>query len=143
MNNAEIIKELNKYNNFHLSLKVIQITDDKLLESLSTFLKDNKKSSIIITTLNNVIDELLKAYNKKIDYVLCNENIEFLLPLVTILTKEKLSLIKPLIPVLYMIKDNRIIEKIKTTCRKKMTSFEKICDEKEIFEKLKSMINLK
>lgn len=143
MNNAEIIKELNKYNNFHLSLKVIQITDDKLLESLSTFLKDNKKSSIIITSLNNVIEELLKAYNKKIDYVLCNENIEFLLPLVIILTKEKLSIIKPLIPVLYMIKDNRIIENIKTTCRKKMTSFEKICDENEIFEKLKSMINLK
>ena len=143
MNNAEIIKELNKYNNFHLSLKVIQITDDKLLESLSTFLKDNKKSSIIITTLNNVIDELLKAYNKKIDYVLCNENIEFLLPLVIILTKENLDLIKPLIPVFYTIKDNKIIEKLKTTCRKKMTSFDKICDENELFKKIATIINLK
>ena len=143
MNNGKIIKELNTYNNFHLSLKVIQITDENLLNSVSIFLKENKKSSIIITSLNKVIEKLQKAYNEKIDYVLCNENIEFLLPLVIILTKENLDLIKPLIPVFYTIKDNKIIEKLKTTCRKKMTSFDKICDENELFREIATIINLK
>lgn len=128
-----ITYKLNQNNNFHLSLKVIQATEVKALKALQEKLKENNKTSIIIET-SNCYEILLKAYNEKIDYVLVNSSVNFLLPLVNIITTDDVSIIKPMIPTYYLLKDNKIIQKVKTTCNKKMSTY-------SAFKTLEELIN--
>lgn len=133
----EVIKQLNQNNNFHLALKCVQITDDKIIKEI---IKNDKNKKIVeITSLENAYEKLLKAYNDKVDLVLVNENIKFVLPQLVILTKEETSLITPLIPTYYLIKDNKIIQKIKTICHKKESSFFQLKNEKEIEDLIKKI----
>lgn len=117
----ETIKKLNQNNNFHLSFKVIQINDDSIIDLL---IKKINEKVYVIKERYDLYDKLLDAYNNKYKYIVCNETINFLLPLVTIIVKDDVSLIKPTIPVYYYLKDNKIIQKVKTTCNKKMTTYE-------------------
>ena len=132
MKELEIIEKLNQLNNFHLSLRVIQIDDDEIIKEVSK-LNSNKKI-ITITNLEESFDKLNKAYNEKVDVVLVNEKVNFLLPLACVLTKQSIDIIKPTIPVYYYLKDNKIIQKVKTTCHKKMTTFTQIKTRQEVID---------
>lgn len=123
MNKLEIIEKLNQNNNFHLSLKVISSTQDSVLYQIKEVIEKENKSAIIITDIEGSYEKLQQAYQGKIDYVLVNSQISFLLPLVNIITNDDISVIKPMIPTFYHLKDNRIIQKVKTTCNKKMSSY--------------------
>ena len=138
MKNQKIIEKLNQNNNFHLSLKVIQITDRKILEQLKQELENNNKKVVII---NNSYEALLDAYNNKVDYVLIDETINYLLPLVVVITKEIIDIIKPIIPTFYLLKDNRIIQKVKTQCNKKMSKYISFKNVKELIDAIISLIN--
>ena len=138
MKELEIIEKLNQLNNFHLSLRVIQIDDDEIIKEVSK-LNSNKK----ITTINNLeesFDKLYEAYNEKADVVLVNEKVNFLLPLISVLTKQSIDIIKPTIPVYYYLKDNKIIQKVKTACHKKMTTFTQIKTRQELINLINSNI---
>jgi len=138
MKELEIIEKLNQLNNFHLSLRVIQIDDDEIIKEVSK-LNSNKKI-ITITNLEESFDKLNKAYNEKVDVVLVNEKVNFLLPLISVLTKQSVDIIKPTIPVYYYLKDNKIIQKIKTTCHKKMTTFTQIKTRQEVIDLINDYI---
>ena len=119
----DLLLKLNEYNNFHLSLKVIQITDNDLISECEEYLYAQGKKVFVILTNDSLFDNLLKAYESKVDYVLINENINILLPQSILITKDVTSIIKPMISVYYLLKDNRIIQKVKTTCNKKYTTY--------------------
>lgn len=123
MNKLEIIEKLNQNNNFHLSLKVISSTQDSVLYQIKEVIEKENKSAIVITDIEGCYEKLQQAYQEKIDYVLVNSQISFLLPLVNIITNDDISVIKPMIPTFYHLKDNRIIQKVKTTCNKKLSSY--------------------
>ncbi len=123
MKNLEIIEKLNQSNNFHLSLKTISATDIEVLNKLKQVIENKNKTTIIIASLENAYEELLKAYNNKIDFVLVNSKLSFMLPLVNIITTDDISIIKPIIPTYYCLKDNKIIQKVKTACNKKMSKY--------------------
>lgn len=112
MNEQEILKKLNEKENFQLTFKVIQITDDLLLNEVSK-LFDNVE---IITSIDKSYDKLLKAYLRKDKYLLINENISFLLPIIIVLTNDYLSLIKPMTPIYCKINDNKKFQNVKTRC---------------------------
>ena len=131
MKELDVIEKLNKNNNFHLALKVIQISDDSIIDAL-------KEDYVVIKQVEESYELLLKAYNEK-KKVLVNENIKFLLPQIIIITKDVIDIIKPIIPVYYHLKDNKIIQKIKPCCHKKMTSFTQLKSEQEIIELIKTI----
>ena len=139
MNELEIITRLNENQNFHLSLKCIQITDDKIIEDI---LKENKTEKIMaIKDLNSAYENLLKAHKENFGLVIVNENIRFLLPQYIVLTKENLEILQPMIPVYYLLKDNKVIQKIKTHCHKTSTMFyqiKSIDDIQQLIKKSKS-----
>ena len=89
---------------------------------------------VVLAESTLTLDELNKAYNEKVDVVLVNEKVNFLLPLVCVLTKQSIDIIKPTIPVYYYLKDNKIIQKVKTTCHKKMTTFTQIKTRQEVID---------
>lgn len=138
MKELEIIEKLNQLNNFHLSLRVIQIDDDEIIKEVSK-LNSNKKITTI-TNLEEAFDKLYEAYNEKADVVLVNEKVNFLLPLISVLTKQSIDIIKPTIPVYYYLKDNKIIQKVKTACHKKMTTFTQIKTRQELIDLINSNI---
>ena len=138
MKELEIIEKLNQLNNFHLSLRVIQIDNDEIIKEVSK-LNSNKKI-ITITNLEESFDKLYEAYNEKVDVVLVNEKVSFLLPLISVLTKQSIDIIKPTIPVYYYLKDNKIIQKVKTACHKKMTTFTQIKTRQELIDLINSNI---
>lgn len=140
MKNQEIIEKLKINNNFHLSLKVIQVSGENLIVFISNYLNKCNKKTMIITDLNECYEKLLNAYENNFDYVICNENINFLLPLVSIINNDELSIIKPMIPVFYLTKDNKIIQQIKTTCRKKMTTFQSVKNNDELIKIIDELI---
>ena len=119
----EVLMELNDNNNFHLSLKVIQITDDDLISKCEEYLNGKGKTVFVILANDNLYEKLLNAYEMKVDYILINEKINILLPQSILITKDVTNIIKPMIPVYYLLKDNRIIQRIKTTCNKKYTTY--------------------
>ena len=119
----EVLMKLNDNNNFHLSLKVIQITDDELISKCEEYLNDKGKTVFVILANDNLYEKLLNAYEMKVDYILINEKINILLPQSILITKDVTNIIKPMIPVYYLLKDNRIIQRIKTTCNKKYTTY--------------------
>ena len=123
MKKLEIIEKLNQNNNFHLSLKSILATDDEVLNKLKQVIENKNKKVIIINFIDNAYEALLKAYNEKIDYVLISQELTFMLPLVNIITIDCVEVIKPIIPTYYCLKDNKIIQKVKTTCNKKMSKY--------------------
>ena len=124
MERLEILTKLNKENNFHLSIKTIQITDDDLISKIKE--SNIEKKIKTLTSLDNAYETLLECYNNKIDVLLVNENIDFLLPIFTVLTKDMIELIKPMIPVYYYLKDNKIIQRVKTNCNKKSCQYMQI-----------------
>ena len=138
MKELEIIEKLNQLNNFHLSLRVIQIDNDEIIKEVSK-LNSNKKITTI-TNLEESFDKLYEAYNEKADVVLVNEKVNFLLPLISVLTKQSIDIIKPTIPVYYYLKDNKIIQKVKTACHKKMTTFTQIKTKQELIDLINSNI---
>ena len=110
-----ILEKLNQNNNFHLTFKVIQIDDDKVIDLLV-----NKISTkvYVIKENNDLYDKLLKAYNENYKWIICNSSIDILLPQVVVLTSDNIDIIKYNIPVYYHLKDNRKIQNIKTACNK-------------------------
>ena len=142
MKKQEIIKKLNLQNNFHLTLKVIQFTDLQLLKEFKNELENLGKSVIDITSIDTAYELLNKAYNDKIDYVLCNNSIDFLLPLVNVINTDDLSTIKPLVPVMFCLKDNKISQKLKTKCHQSYIPFEEYKSKKELINVLKEKLKL-
>lgn len=117
MEKLQIIEKLNIEKNFHLSIKCIQITDNILISKI----KENISNKIIvITSLTDCYDLLKKAYQEN-KCVLINEKIDFVVPLLTIITTDCYDIIKYNIPVYYHLKDNKVISKLKTECNKKHT----------------------
>ena len=136
---TELTKKLQQHNNFHLSFKVIQTTSVEIANKL---LKDINKKAIFLTG-DNVFETLKKAYEEKIEIIICDESLIDLLPLCVILSNDNVSLIKPYIPTIYIQKDNRIIQKIKTVANKKMSSLIKASNYQEVLEFIKLQLSLK
>lgn len=130
----EVLMKLNDNNNFHLSLKVIQITDNDLISKCEEYLNGKGKTVFAILANDNLYEKLLNAYEMKVDYILINEKINILLPQLILITKDITNIIKPMIPVYYLLKDNKIIQKVKTTCNKKYTSYQALKNEEELIE---------
>lgn len=135
----DLLLKLNEYNNFHLSLKVIQITDNDLISKCEEYLYAQGKTVFVILSNEGLFENLLKAYESKVDYVLINENINILLPQSILITKDITSIIKPMIPVYYLLKDNRIIQKVKTTCNKKYTTYKSTKSVEEYLQTLNQL----
>ena len=68
----EVLMKLNDNNNFHLSLKVIQITDDDLISKCEEYLNGKGKTVLVILANDNLYEKLLNAYEMKVDYILIN-----------------------------------------------------------------------
>ena len=141
MDNMEkdLLLKLNQYNNLHLSLKVIQITDNDLISDCEEYLYPQGKKVFVILTKDSLFENLLKAYESKVDCVLINENINILLPQSILITKDVTSIIKPMIPVYYLLKDNRIIQKVKTVCNKKYTTYKSTKSVEEYLQTLNQL----
>ena len=135
----DLLLKLNEYNNFHLSLKVIQITDNDLISKCEEYLSKKEKKVFVILTNEGLFENILKAYESKVDYVLINENINILLPQSILITKDVTSIIKPMISVYYLLKDNRIIQKVKTTCNKKYTTYKSTKSVEEYLQTLNQL----
>lgn len=117
MNQENLIEKLNQHNNFHLALKVFQITDNKLIDDVSVQLIKRGINTQYLDTSKDVFSQLKQAYDEK-NVLFCDETISILLPQVLVLTKVCTNLIKPIIPVIYRLKDNKEIQQIKTACNK-------------------------
>ena len=132
----QLIKRLNEENNFHLALKVIQVTDCEISKKLKDLLCSLGKSCEIIDC-NDPYNFLKKAYYEKIEYVIAGSEDNYLLPLVVVINNDNVDVIKPMIPTLYLLKDNKIIQKVKTKCNKLSSPYFQIKDEKDIISYLK------
>jgi len=121
----QLIKRLNEENNFHLSLKVIQVTDENVALQLLDKLQEEGKTVDIIDK-NDPYKTLKKAHEEKIDYIIARSNDNYLLPLVVVIASDDIDVIKPMIPTLYMLKDNKIIQKVKTRCNKLNSQYKQI-----------------
>ena len=121
----QLIKRLNEENNFHLALKVIQVTDCEISKKLKDLLCSLGKSCEIIDN-DNPYEILKKAYEEKINYIIARSNDNYLLPLVVVIASDDIDVIKPMIPTLYMLKDNKIIQKVKTRCNKLNSQYKQI-----------------
>ena len=131
----QLINKLNEEHNFHLSLKVVLFSEDNLLNQVYDKLVSlNYKCQKI--DCNNRYESLKKAYDEKVDYVLASSEETYLLPLLVVISNEDIEGVKPLIPTLYMLKDNKIISKLKTKCNKLSSSYSQIRSIEEIIEKL-------
>ena len=140
MGEKEIIAKLNDENNFHLTLKVIQFSEDKLALEFLNYIKQYN-SFIYIDNLDEAYDLLKKAYIEKIDYVVCNNQISFLLPLVSVISSDDLSIIKSFVPVFYYLKDNILIQKLKTYCHKSDYKFYSFKTTNNLFVAIKELIS--
>ena len=138
MKNNDFLNKLNEQNNFHLTFKVIQITDNTLLEYAAS---KTIEKNVIINSENDIYEQLKNAYENKVRFVFIDEKIDCLLPFYVCLTIPYIDIIKPLIPVLYTIKDNKEKEYIKTACRKKMTTWQEFKTSEEMVEYLINKIN--
>ncbi len=141
MNQQELNHLLNKNKNFHLTLKVIQFVDNQLLNDFSNYLDNFQFTFIKITNFDDAYELLRKAYEEKMDYVLCNDCIACLLPLICVINQENFDIVKPFIPVYYLLKDNRIIQNLKTYCRKKMATFIGFKYKEDLFKNILLLIN--
>lgn len=133
----EVIKKLNHLNNFHLSFKVIQVSDDNLIDKIKTI---STKEILILKDTANLFEKLLDAYNNNIKYIVCNDKIDILLPLAVFITNDNVDVIKPTIPVYYYLKDNKIIQKVKTQCNKTYTSYKQIKTKEEFIKTILSYL---
>ena len=133
----EVIKKLNHLNNFHLSFKVIQVSDDNLIDEIQT---TSTKELLILKDTTNLFEKLLDAYNNNIKYIVCNDKIDVLLPLAVFITNDNIEIIKPTIPVYYYLKDNKIIQKVKTQCNKTYTSYKQIKTKEEFIKTILSYL---
>lgn len=138
MEKINIIEKLNNNNNFHLSLKTIQVTDKNLLLKLKEKLANK---SIVIDNLKDCYDLLLLAYNKKIEYVLINEIVDFTIPILTIISNDNTNIIKYKIPVYCLLKDNKIIQKVKSACHKFSTSYTLFKNQDELILEVLNFVN--
>lgn len=111
----ETLKKLNQQNNFQLSLKTIQINEIEALNQVyECLIKDGKNVAKIAS--NDLYNELLKAYNDKVDYILIDKDVTILNPIIIGLFMESDVVIKPQSKVVYVINDNRIVNKLTSTC---------------------------
>ena len=139
---ASLSKRLNEHNNFHLSFKVIQTNDYELIKTLkSTLLSFGRKVEVVDNY--NLFENLLKAYENNVEIILCDESCDVLLPLCVVITNDNINLIKPYIETLYMQKDNRIIQKIKTTSNKKESTLTKVNNYQEAIEYILKILKVK
>ena len=138
MEKQETIKKLNKHDNFHLTLKIIQITDNLLIKEVISKIS---KKSVVIDNQNNIYNQLKEAYETRVEYVFIDEKIDYLLPIYICITKEAFDIIKPIVPVFYVLKDNKQKEKIKTICRKKMTTWQEYKTTQEMLDELINILN--
>ena len=138
MEKQEILKKLNKNNNFHLSIKVIQVTDNLLIKNITTKIS---KKCFIINNENSVYDQLKEAYETGVEYVFIDEKIDYLLPIYICITKACYDIIKPIVPVFYVLKDNKEKENIKTACRKKMTTWQEYKNTQEMIDEIINILN--
>lgn len=134
-----IVRLLDENDNFHLKIKSIQITDDNLLRAFEKILNQKGYTTMMINK-DDIFINLKKAYDNNIDYILIDEKIDILLPLVVVVTNDYPKLIKPTIPVVYLQKDNRIIQKIKYDCNCNYTTCKQIKNENELFDELLTYI---
>ena len=134
MKELEIIEKLNQLNNIHLTFKCIQFSNDEIIEEFASLLTNKKV--MIITSLDECLEKIVKAYNEKYDLVLVNEKIRFMLPIVSVVLNDNTEIIKPMIDVLYLLKDNKIIQKVKTCCNKKHSKYIAFKNKEELFLEL-------
>lgn len=130
-----LIYQLNLKNNFHLSLKCIEFSEKKTLMAFCKSLSTNNYSYQIIDESQDIYSQLYKAYLTKVDYVLYI-SIPVLLPLLFVITNDNYENIKPLIPVYYCLKDNRIIQKVKTKCNQTYTQYFPFHNEEELLNNI-------
>lgn len=133
MKKQEIISLLNKNHNFHLTFKVICFESALLLDKYDSYLNKNNIKHIVIKDIENSYDLLKQAYDNNIKNVICISNIDFLLYQVVVLDNDNVSVIKPIIPVYYLSKDNKIIQKIKTRCHQLDNKFFGFKDKETLF----------
>lgn len=136
MKQQKLMLKLNKEHNFHLSLKVIQFSEVSLLYEFNDFLiNKNIYSKVIVNDVT--YEQLQEAYSEK-KVVLCDKNITLLLPLVCVISSDDFSIVKPCIPTYYHLKDNRIIQNLKTLCHKQNITFTSFKTKNELFTQILS-----
>ena len=133
MEKQEIISLLNQNHNFHLTFKVICFENGLLAQEYENYLANNKIEYITIKNIENSYDLLKQAYDNNIKNIICLSNIDFLLYQLIVLDNDNVNVIKPIIPLYYLSKDNKIIQKIKTRCHQLDNQFFGFKDKETLF----------
>lgn len=116
MQKEEIIKLLDQNNNFHLTFKVISFEDKTLLKEYDDYLNNRLIDHLLLTDMDNCLKLIQNHYNNQQKYIITTTDFDFFLEQLIVLSVGNTKLIKPIIPVYYLSKDNKVIQKIKTRC---------------------------
>ncbi len=127
-------QQLNEKDNFHLSLKCIEFSDQTIISEFQEKLIEQKISYTIIDKNEDIFQQLWNAYQQQVEFVLYSSPLTVLLPLVLVITNENITQIKPIIPVFYYLKDNKIIQQVKTLCNKTYTQYQAFKSHQELFD---------
>lgn len=133
-------QQLNEYHNFHLSLKCIEFSDQTIISEFLEKLNEQKVSYTVIDKNKDIFQQLWNAYHQKVEVVLYSSPLLVLLPLVFVITNENIFQIKPIVPVFYCLKDNKIIQQVKTLCNKTYTHYQAFKSHQELFDAIFTQI---